>query len=155
MSDLMRDLEYFAQKYGELINSKEREYKDFVSVDPRIKIKGVPQEPGVYIVYERGRPVYVGSSGRGKANLRTRFHDSFYFNQNPESKDPWNHTLSHKLMDPQRIGRFKTIDKLRDAAFNVQKQARRTGKAVIAAITTLSPFLLWQRTPKQRREPQP
>ena len=117
MSDLMRDLEYFAQKYKKLINSKEREFKDFVSVDPRIKIKGVPEEPGVYIVYERGRPVYVGSSGRGKANLRTRFHDLFYFNPNPESKDPWNHTLSHKLMDPQKIGRFKTIDKLREFYF--------------------------------------
>lgn len=113
----MKDLGYFTQKYEELSNSKELKFINFVSVDPRIKVGGVPEKPGVYIIYERGKPIYVGSSGKGKANLRTRFHDLFYFNPNPKSKDPWNHTLSFKLMDSKKIGRFETIDQLREFYF--------------------------------------
>ena len=110
-------MEYFAQKYKELQNSGEHRFKNFVTIDPRIKVAGMPEKPGVYVIYENGKPIYVGSSGRGKANLGTRLHDLFYFNPNPRSKDPWNHTLSHKLMDPDKIGRFKTIDHLTNFYF--------------------------------------
>ena len=117
MTEIMKQLGYFAQKYDDLLNSKELKFKDFVSVDPRIEIKGIPEKPGVYVIYESSMPVYVGSSGRGKTNPRKRFHDLFYFNTNPESKDPWNHTLSRKLMDSQKICIFKTIYQLREFYF--------------------------------------
>lgn len=104
----------------ELISSDLRAFADFVSiVNERIKIWGISKSPGVYIIFEGEKPVYVGSSGKGNANLRTRFHDLFYYNKSryPDKKDPsepFNHTLTYRLTDPNRIGRFRHPDETRE-----------------------------------------
>jgi len=108
---MKKDLGFFAEKFIELLECKQRRFKDVVSINDRIKIKEILKKPGVYIVFEEGEIIYVGSSGKGKANLTTRFHDLFYYNKNPESKSPFNHTLTRKLV---RKGRFKTADEVRN-----------------------------------------
>lgn len=108
---MKKDLEIFGRKFIELLESRPRRFKDVVPINRQIRINGIPRKRGVYIIFEEDRIIYVGSSGKGKANLKTRFYDLFYYNKNPESKSPFNHTLTRKLV---KSGRFKTADEVRN-----------------------------------------
>lgn len=113
-----KTLNYLTQKFEELLNSKDKRFKNFVFiVNNRIKIEDMPKKPGVYIIFEKREPIYVGSTGKGNANLKKRFHDLFYYNKKsyPNKKrpsDPFNHTLTYRLVDPNKIGRFKHPDEV-------------------------------------------
>ena len=113
MFDSVEYFDYFAKKYKEILNSKELKFTDFVSIDSIIKIKGLPQSSGVYMIFEKSKPIYVGLTGK----LQKRIHDLFYYNPNPKRKTHWNHILSSKLMLPDKVNRFKSIDQLREFYF--------------------------------------
>lgn len=110
---------YLTTKSKELMSSDYKKFRDFVSImGGRIKIKDIPKKPGVYTIYEDKKPMYIGSTGKGNANLKSRFHDLFYYNKKkyPDKKkpsDPFNHTLTFRLADPNKIGRFKHPEDVR------------------------------------------
>ena len=108
---MKKNLEIISRKFVELVESRPRRFKDVVSINHKIRIHGIPKEPGVYIISDEDEIIYVGSSGKGKANLKTRFRDLFYYNKNPESTSPFNHTLTHKLVKSDRFG---TADEVRN-----------------------------------------
>ena len=119
-----KTLNRLTRKFEELLDSKDRRFKDFVSiVDGKIRIKDVPKKPGLYIIFEKQEPIYVGSTGKGNANLRTRFHDLFYYNKKSypnerKPSDPFTHTLTYRLVDPKKIGRFRHTDEVRKFYLN-------------------------------------
>ncbi len=104
------------QKLEELLKSEKIKFKDVVSINDRIGIGEVPKKPGVYVIYENNKIIYVGSSGKGKANLKTRLRELFYYNKrafpNKENpSEPFNHTLTSKLVND--AGRFVHPDEVR------------------------------------------
>ena len=117
-------MSYLTEKFEELSISKDKKFKNFVFiVNDKIRIKDISKKPGVYIILEKEEPIYVGSTGKGKANLRTRFQNLFYYNKKkyPNEKrpsDPFNHTLTYRLVDPNKIGRFKHPDEVRKFYLN-------------------------------------
>lgn len=94
-------------------------FSDFVSIeDGEIRIKNIPRSPGVYVIFEGKKPIYIGSTGKGAASLKTRFRDLFYVNMKryPDSvkpSEPFNHTLTYKLTSSKKTGRFRHPDKTR------------------------------------------
>jgi hypothetical protein len=39
-----------------------KKFGDFVAVDTKIRVKGIPKEPGVYQIFEGEKLIYVGST---------------------------------------------------------------------------------------------
>jgi hypothetical protein len=64
----------------------------------------------VYVLLEKGRPIYVGMAGKGKHTLNYRMGDLFLYS--PSRPKPFNHTLTAKLLTKSK--KFKSIGKLRD-----------------------------------------
>jgi excinuclease UvrABC nuclease subunit len=83
MRPLDEALRILANYYDKLKNVERKKFRDFVAVDTKIRVKGIPKEPGVYQIFEGGKLIYVGSARR----LKDRIHNLFY----------GNHTLTAKL----------------------------------------------------------
>ena len=148
-----KTLNYLTLKFDELLNSKDHRFKDFVFiVGDRIKIEDMPKKPGVYIIFEELEPIYIGSTGKGNANLRTRFHDLFYYNKKnyPNKKrpsDPFNHTLTYRLVDPYKIGRFEHPDEVRNFYLN-ECSFRLVETETVQEARALESILILQLNPK-------
>jgi hypothetical protein len=95
----------------------------------------VLKHAGVYVIYEKRRPIYVGEAGKGKHSLHYRIGDLFSFS--PKAKRHFHHTLTEKLLT--KVRRFSSIEGTRDfylsCSFKVVKtdtfQQARTLEAIL------------------------
>lgn len=87
-------------------------FGDYVTGNGRPKRGDDFAFPGVYVLYEGEKVIYVGSAGKGRHHLKFRLADLFYFSSNVNLKDRFKHYLSKKLIE--KYHRFDNIDSLRD-----------------------------------------
>lgn len=73
---------------------------------------------GVYVIYEQGKPIYVGSAGKGKHTLRYRLGDLFHdYKGQKEGERRYYHTLTRKLLKGE-LKRFNSLDEVRHFFFD-------------------------------------
>jgi len=103
---------FIKPKIKEFQRSKKINLKNII-INNRVKGHEL-ETPGCYVIYEYGktRPIYIGSAGKGKHYLKYRIGDLFSYSQ--KSKDPFYHTLTKKLIMPNKIGRYKDIEELQE-----------------------------------------
>lgn len=109
------DVRYINGKLEELWRSRQS-FSAIVSFPSayRTRIEDlVPRKPGVYVIDDNVRIIYVGSTGKNKRTLADRLRDLFYCNPNTQQKDynRISHTLTYKLVfsPKQRIGNGKQV----------------------------------------------
>ena len=69
-------LSLIREKWEEFSKAELHSFSEFVNENGKPK-RGVLNYGGVYVVYEGGEPIYVGSAGKGKRVLRYRIGDLF------------------------------------------------------------------------------
>ena len=87
---------FIREKWIEFNNSGHLKLRDYVKLDTWGAISGQLEYAGVYVVFEGGEAIYVGSAGGGKHPLKYRIGD--FFGYSPGSKSsPYYHPLTRKL----------------------------------------------------------
>jgi hypothetical protein len=125
------------EQVTEFEGSPQLNFKDVIRENWRAKTD-VFKHAGVYVIYEKRRPIYVGEAGKGGHTLNYRIGDLFFYS--PKAKKPFHHTLTEKLLT--KVKRFSSIKKTRDfyfsCTFKVVKadsfQQARTLEAVLVEL---------------------
>ena len=106
------------EKIYELKKKEELNFKEIIKHETNFRgKKGVLEHPGCYVIYEKEKPIYVGSAGKGKHVLKYRMGDLFFYS--PQARDSkFKHTLTNKLLTHKEHKRFSKIDEVRDFYLN-------------------------------------
>ncbi len=104
-----RLLAYAGRKVCEFEAAEERSLRDIIRPNWRPRTD-ILRTPGVYVVYSRGRPIYVGMAGKGGHHLNYRLGDMFAYSRS--SSRHFHHALTDKLLTKDR--RFARIGQVRE-----------------------------------------
>jgi len=116
-------LDYIRIKTAEFEKAPEERFQDIIKTNWRARTD-VLNSPGVHVIYENRKVIYVGMAGKGKHSLNFRLGDLF-FHSEISGRNRFHHTLTEKLLT--RVKRFKTIEEVRRFYFRCRVKTVETG----------------------------
>lgn len=87
---------FIREKWIEFNNSSYLKFRDYVKTNTWSVLPGKLECVGVYVIFEGGKAIYVGSAGGGKHPLKYRIGDLFGYSPRSKSSSYY-HPLTRKL----------------------------------------------------------
>jgi hypothetical protein len=108
-------LSFITEKWEAFQKAEYHSFNEFIDENGKPR-RGVLKHAGVYVIYEGDKPIYVGSAGKGKRDLRCRIKDLFKDYRGKKGERKYYHTLTRKLLTKYK--RFKSLKEVQTFYFN-------------------------------------